>query len=293
MSQPLSAGIAIVTGGATGIGRAIAEEYLKRGDAVVIADINARAAGQTADELSEIGRCLAITTDVSNEESVIELVQRTREELGGVNYLVNNAGIHLHKLIVDTELVEWERQLEVQLTGPFLCSREVARDMLRHNAHGAIVNIVSVAARMGRIKGAAHSASKAGLIMLTQTLAMELGQHGIRVNAIAPGLIDTESQRAEEVISSVYKQAYVKEIPLGRLGEASEIADAAMFLCSDKARWITGQTLFVDGGFMSGNLSLQGNQDFFAEIPEHQREPTQGRSGEDIGNRDRDWRIGQ
>jgi NAD(P)-dependent dehydrogenase (short-subunit alcohol dehydrogenase family) len=107
--------------------------------------------------------------------------------------------------------------------------------------------------------------------MLTQALAMELGPHGIRVNAIAPGLIDTESQRAEEVISSAYKQAYVREIPLGRLGEPSEIADAAMFLCSDKARWITGHTLFVDGGFMSGNLSLQGNQDFFAEIPDHQR----------------------
>ena len=129
------------------------------------------------------------------------------------------------------------------------------------------MNIVSVAAKMGRVKGAAHSASKAGLVMLTQALAMELGGHGIRVNAIAPGLIDTESQRAEEVISTAYKQAYVREIPLGRLGEPSEIADAVMFLCSDAARWISGHTLFVDGGFMAGNLSLQGNTDFFAEMP--------------------------
>jgi NAD(P)-dependent dehydrogenase (short-subunit alcohol dehydrogenase family) len=135
-----------------------------------------------------------------------------------------------------------------------------------------MINIVSVAARMGRVKGSAHSASKAGLVMLTQALAMELGGHGIRVNAIAPGLIDTESQRAEEVISTAYKQAYVREIPLGRLGEPSEIADAVMFLCSDAARWITGHTLFVDGGFMAGNLSLQGNQDFFAELPLERRE---------------------
>lgn len=271
MSAASTGKVAIVTGGATGIGRAIAEQYLRRGDAVVIADLNASMAEQTAAELGTLGRCLAITTDVSNEAAVIELVRRTRAELGGVDYLVNNAGIHLHKLIVDTELAEWERQLEVQLTGPFLCSREVARDMLRHGTQGAMVNIVSVAARMGRVKGSAHSASKAGLVMLTQTLAMELGGHGIRVNAIAPGLIDTESQRAEEVISTTYKQLYTREIPLGRLGEPSEIADAVMFLCSDAARWITGHTLFVDGGFMAGNLSLQGNQDFFAELPLEQK----------------------
>ncbi|RIK46878.1 MAG: hypothetical protein DCC58_01765 [Chloroflexi bacterium] len=263
--------VAIVTGGATGIGRAIAEQYIARGDAVVIADLNASMAEQTARELSANGRCLAVHTDVSNEASVVAMVQRTRAELGSIDYLVNNAGIHLHKLVVDTSLAEWQRQIDVQLTGPFLCAREVARDMLAHGTRGAMVNIVSVAARMGRVKGVAHSASKAGLVMLTQGLAMELGGHGIRVNAIAPGLIDTESQKAEEVISSTYKNLYLKEIPLGRLGEPSEIADAVMFLCSDQARWITGHTLFVDGGFMSGNLSLQGNTDYFAEMPLAQR----------------------
>lgn len=264
-------GVAIVTGGATGIGRAIAKAFLRRGDAVVIADINAGLAERTAGELGQHGPCLALVTDVSDEAAVVELVRRTRDELGGVDYLINNAGVHLHKLIVDTELAEWNRQLEVQLTGPFLCAREVARDMLRHGTRGAMVNIVSVAARMGRVKGATHSASKAGLVMLTQTLAMELGSAGIRVNAVAPGLIDTESQRDEAVIASAYKEAYVRELPLGRLGETDEVADAVMFLCSDAARWITGHTLFVDGGFMAGNLSLQGNQDLFAEIPEHQR----------------------
>jgi NAD(P)-dependent dehydrogenase (short-subunit alcohol dehydrogenase family) len=267
VSATPSGAVAIVTGGATGIGRAIAEQYVRRGDAVVIADLNGPLGEQAARELRQFGRCLALQTDVSDEASVIALVRGAREELGTITYLVNNAGIHLHKLIIDTELAEWNRQLAVQLTGPFLCAREVARDMLGHGTRGAIVNIVSVAAKMGRVKGAAHSASKAGLVMLTQALAMELGGHGIRVNAIAPGLIDTESQRAEEVISTAYKQAYVREIPLGRLGEPSEIADAVMFLCSDAARWISGHTLFVDGGFMAGNLSLQGNTDFFAEMP--------------------------
>jgi len=156
----MDAGVAIVTGGATGIGRAIAEAFLRRGDSVMIADMNSELAEQTVNALSEIGRCIAITTDVSNEDSVVEMVRRTREQLGGMNYLVNNAGIYLHKLIVDTELAEWQRQLDVQLTGPFLCSREVARDMLKHGERGAFVNIVSVAARMGRVKGAALCASR-------------------------------------------------------------------------------------------------------------------------------------
>jgi NAD(P)-dependent dehydrogenase (short-subunit alcohol dehydrogenase family) len=269
--QQTDTSVAIVTGGATGIGRAIAEGFLRRGTAVVIADINAPLAAMTVAELRELGQCLAIDTDVTDEAAVQALFRRTREELGGVTWLVNNAGIHLHKLVVDTDLAEWNRQLAVQLTGPFLCAREAARDMLRHGTRGAIVNIVSVAARLGRVKGAAHSASKAGLIMLTQALAMELGGAGIRVNAVAPGLIDTESQRSEAVISSAYKDAYVREIPLGHLGEPRDIAEAVLFLCSDAARWITGHTLVVDGGFMAGNLSLQGNQDYYAEIPEHQR----------------------
>jgi len=258
---------AIVTGAATGIGRAIAELFLARGAAVTIADLNAPLAAQTAAELAATGRCVAIPTDVSDEDSVHAMVAGTRAAFGTVDYLVNCAGIHLHKLVVETERAEWDRQLAVQLTGPFLCSREVARDMLAHGTRGAMVNIVSAAARMGRVKGSAHCASKAGLVGLTQVLAMELGAHGIRVNAVGPGLIDTESQRDEAVISSAYKAAYLKEIPLGKLGESVDIAEAVVFLCSDAARWITGHTLYVDGGFLAGNLSLQGLQDLFDETP--------------------------
>lgn len=258
---------AIVTGAATGIGRAIAELFLQRGAPVVIADVNSGLAQDTASELQQIGNCISIPTDVSDESSIIRLVERTCEELGNPHYLVNCAGIHLHKLVIETERAEWDRQLAVQLTGPFLCSREVARSMLQNETQGAIVNIVSAAARMGRVKGSAHCVSKAGLTMLTQVLAMELGPHNIRVNAVGPGLVDTESQRDEAVISSGYKQAYLKELPLARLGEPIDIAEAVLFLCSDAARWITGQTLFVDGGFLAGNLTLQGLHDLFDETP--------------------------
>lgn len=259
--------VAIVTGGATGIGRAIAEHFLKEGASVVLADINSSLADSTAAELSAAGPTIAVRTDVADESSAQSLVEQTRKTFGGIDFLVNCAGIHFHKLVVETDLAEWNRQLDVQLNGPFLCSREVARDMLAHQTEGAIVNIVSAAARMGRVKGSAHCASKAGLVMLTQVMAMELGSAGIRVNAVGPGLIDTESQRDEAVISTAYKQAYIKELPISRLGEPQEVAEMVMFLCSDAASWITGQTIYVDGGFLAGNLALQGLEDIFDETP--------------------------
>jgi NAD(P)-dependent dehydrogenase (short-subunit alcohol dehydrogenase family) len=272
-SSDFAGHVAIVTGAATGIGKEIAALFLRRGaTGVVVADINGSMAERAADELRSIGPCIAIQTDVADEASVAAMVQGCRAAFDRVDSLVTSAGVHLHKLVVDTSVDEWNRQLSVQLTGPFICAREVARDMLAHETHGSIVNIVSAAARMGRVKGAAHCASKAGLTLLTQVLAMELGPHGIRANAVGPGLIDTESQRDEAVMSTAYKTAYMKEIPLGKLGEPVDIAEAVLFLCSDAARWLTGQTLYVDGGFLAGNLSLQGLADLFDETPMAHRE---------------------
>ena len=242
--------VAIVTGAATGIGSAIAESFLMRGASVVIADINIALAETTAAKLRRFGNCLATYTDVSDEQSVAAMVQHTQAEMGNPDYLINSAGIILHRTVIETSQDEWNRQLAVQLTGPFLCSREVARNMLQHGTRGSIVNIVSAAARMGRIKGAAHCASKAGLVMLTQVLAMELGQHGIRVNAVAPGYIDNEF--TAELRSDPARSAELAaRIPAGRWGHDDEIADAVYWLASPQASYVHGHTLAVDGGWLS------------------------------------------
>ncbi len=188
------------------------------------------------------------------------------DQLGRIDILVNNAGVVVHKLLVDLELDAWQRQLDVQLTGPFLTIKHVGRHMMARAAldrrGGKIVNISSVSAVMGRVKGGPHCAAKGGLTMLTKVAAMELAAYGVNVNAVAPGLIDVPSQRAEENISTAYKTRYLQEVPLGRMGETSDIAQMVLFLCSDAAGWITGQLYLVDGGLMAGHYSFQGNHDF-------------------------------
>jgi 3-oxoacyl-[acyl-carrier protein] reductase len=134
--------------------------------------------------------------------------------------------------------------------------------MIARGGGGKIVNISSVSAVMGRHKAAAHCAAKGGLTMLTKVLAMELGEYQVNVNAVAPGLIDVPSQRAEENISSEYKRSYLNELPLGRIGEVEDITHMVMFLCSEEANWITGQLMLVDGGLMSGHYSFRGQGDF-------------------------------
>jgi NAD(P)-dependent dehydrogenase (short-subunit alcohol dehydrogenase family) len=185
---------------------------------------------------------------------------------GRIDILVNNAGVVVHKLLVDLEMEAWQRQLDVQLTGPFLTTKHVGRHMMARSAlgqrGGKIVNISSISAVMGRVKGGPHCAAKGGLTMLTKVAAMELAAYGVNVNAVAPGLIDVPSQRAEENISTAYKTRYLQEVPLGRMGETADIAQMVLFLCSDAADWITGQLYLVDGGLMAGHYSFQGNHDF-------------------------------
>jgi NAD(P)-dependent dehydrogenase (short-subunit alcohol dehydrogenase family) len=138
----------------------------------------------------------------------------------------------------------------------------IARHDVTGDGGGRIVNISSVSALMGRVKGGAHCASKGGLTMLTKVAAMELAPYGVTVNAVAPGLVDVSSQRAEENISTAYKTRYLQEVPLARMGDPSDVARMVLFLCSDDAGWITGQLHLVDGGLMSGHYSFQGNHDF-------------------------------
>jgi NAD(P)-dependent dehydrogenase (short-subunit alcohol dehydrogenase family) len=255
--------VAIVTGAGNGIGLVIANKFAAEGAKVIVADINDSAGERTAREIIDSGgTALSITTDVSDEKQVKTMVEKVLSHFGQIDVLVNNAGISVHKLLIELEREAWDRQIEVQLTGPFLTIKHVGRQMIAQGKGGKIVNISSIAAMMGRIKTGPHCASKGGLTMLTKVAAMELAKHGINVNAVAPGLIDVPAQRDEQNLSEAYKNSYMKEVPLGRMGLPSDIANMVLFLSSSEAEWITGQLFPVDGGLMSGNYSFQGTHDF-------------------------------
>jgi NAD(P)-dependent dehydrogenase (short-subunit alcohol dehydrogenase family) len=255
--------VVIVTGAGNGIGLAIAHAYAAEGARVVVADINEASGDRAVAEIRDVGgEAISVPTDVADEVTVVAMVKAVLDQLGRIDILVNNAGIVVHKLLVDLDRSDWDRQLAVQLTGPFLTSKHVARHMIKRGGGGRMVNISSVSAVMGRIKGGPHCAAKAGLTLLTKVLAMELAQYGINVNAVAPGLIDVPAQRDEENLSAAYQTRYMEEVPLGRMGQPSDIAKAVLFLSSDDAAWITGQLYLVDGGLMAGHYSFQGVHDF-------------------------------
>ena len=254
--------VAIVTGGGNGIGLTIANRLVAEGAKVVIADINASAGTRTAQEIvNSGGTALSVPTDVTDEDQVESLVEKVRNHYGRIDILVNNAGVSAHKLLVEMDRGTWDRQIEVQLTGPFLTIKHVGRQMIAQNG-GRIVNISSAASVMGRLKAGPHCASKGGLNMLTKVAAMEMAEHGINVNAVAPGLINVPSQREEINPSEEYKTSYLKQVPLGRIGQPSDIANMVLYLCSSETEWITGQLFLVDGGLMSGHYSFRGSHDF-------------------------------
>jgi 3-oxoacyl-[acyl-carrier protein] reductase len=255
--------VAIVTGAGNGIGLGIAHAFAAEGAQVVIADISAESGARAAAEIQAAGgQALSVPTDVSDEARVQAMVETVVAQLGRIDILVNNAGVVVHKALVDLEREAWDRQLDVQLTGPFLTIKHVGRHMMGREGGGQIVNISSVSAVMGRVKGGPHCAAKGGLTMLTKVAAMELAEYGVRVNAVAPGLIDVPAQRVEENLSQAYQTRYMQEVPLGRMGQPADIANMVLFLCSDEASWITGQLHLVDGGLMSGHYSFQGTHDF-------------------------------
>ncbi len=255
--------VAIVTGGGNGIGLAIANRFATEGAKVVVADINDSAGARTANDIIKSGgTAVSITTDVTDEDQIKTLVEKVLDHFGQIDILVNNAGISVHKLLVELELEAWNRQIEVQLTGPFLTIKHVGRQMMAQSEGGKIVNISSVASVMGRFKAGPHCSAKGGLNMLTKVAAMELAEYGVNVNAVAPGLIDVPAQRDEINLSEAYKTSYLKEVPLGRIGLPSDIANMVLYLCSSEAEWITGQLFLVDGGLMSGHYSFQGTHNF-------------------------------
>ena len=247
MSPGLVGRRALVTGGASGIGKATVERFSADGAAVVV---NYRGDPEPAEELvrSLAGEAFAVKADISEEEDVIALFGAAAEHLGGpVDLLVNNAGVEAPFALVDMELEEWNRVLGVNLTGPFLCAREAARALLAAEAPGTIVNVSSVHEVIPWPLFGHYCASKGGLKLFTQTIARELAPHDIRVASVAPGAILTPINR-ELMEDEDKRREQEEQIPLGRLGTPEEIAAAIAWVAGPEASYVTGATMFVDGG---------------------------------------------
>jgi len=240
---------AIVTGGAQGIGKAIAAAYAAEGACVLIGDINGDRAAETARELG--GGVRAIKVDVGEPDCGRVLVDSCADAFGRVDILVNNAGIGINVRTVDVKLEDWERVIRINLTGAFLCAQAAARRMIEQGS-GKIINICSLSGQRGGVGRAAYGSAKAGLELLTKVMAVELAEQGIHVNAIVPGPIATDVGRAMHDPDTV--AAYNFLVPQRRYGEPDEIARAAVFLASSESDYVNGHSLNVDGGFQAAGL---------------------------------------
>lgn len=240
--------VALVTGAAMGIGAAIAQRFVQAGAAVVVFDINDEAARQIAQSLGRQGRVLAIHGDVAREVDVQSAVAQTVQQFGALDILVNNAGIERPGQVADYSSGDWDRVLDVNLKGYFLFAKYSFPHM--RGRGGAMVNISSVHAFVSYVDNAAYDASKAGIIGLTRALALEYGPEKIRVNAICPGYINTpmmDQWLAIQPDAAAAMKQVLSFHPMGRIGTPRDIADAALFLASDAAEFISGTYLVVDG----------------------------------------------
>lgn len=238
--------VAVVTGSGRGIGEAVALALSKEGACVVVSDIDAGSAQKTSDQINSMqGKSIAVRADVSSRSEVRDLFNKTIERFGRIDILVNNAGIFSRTPILEISEDQWDRVIDVNLKGTFLCCQEAVPVMLKQR-YGRIVNMASLAGKRGGVtSGINYASSKGGVISLTRALAKQLAPHNILVNAIAAANIETEMLQAYEPEA---REKQLREIPLGRYGRPEEVAKVVVFLVSDDAGYIVGETINVNGG---------------------------------------------
>lgn len=237
--------VAIVTGSAQGIGKAIALKLASAGANIVVTDTNAEGIEQTANEIKSLGcKTIAVRCNVADGKEVNELLKKTQEAFPTIDILVNNAGITRDNLLIRMDEKDWDLVLSVNLKGSFLVTKAVSPVMMRQR-YGRIVNVASVVGLMGNAGQVNYAASKGGLIAFTKSVAKELAARNITCNAVAPGFIETPmtGKLPEKV-----KESYIKAIPLNRFGSADDVANAILFLASEDSGYITGQVIGIDGG---------------------------------------------
>jgi len=237
--------IIIVTGSTRGIGRSIAEEFAQEGAMVIIFGRNAQAAAEIARSIVDKGhQAEGYGCDVTNLQNVTEIVQIIIDKYKRVDILVNNAGITKDNLLLRLSENDWDEVISINLKGTFNCSKAVLKPMLKAKA-GRIINISSIIGIIGNVGQANYAASKAGIMGLTKSTALEIASRGITVNAIAPGYIETDMTAQ---LNNATREKMLKDIPMGKFGSAGDVAQTCLFLASDEASYITGQTIVVDGG---------------------------------------------
>jgi len=242
---------AIVTGARRGIGRGIALALAKAGANVAVSDIDKNECEKVVAEIERLGvKGIAIKADVSSSADVNAMIRQTAKKFGGVDIMVNNAGIYFSKPLIETTENDWDRLIGINLKGVFLCTKSAVAEMIKQGRGGKVISISSIAGEVGFANSSAYCASKAGIINLTRELAIELAKHKINVNSVAPGVIETP-MTAGMLNDKKTKAGLLASIPRGRVGMPEDIANAVVFLASDEADYITGATLAVDGGWIS------------------------------------------
>lgn len=249
----LTGKVALVTGASQGMGKAHAKALAKQGAKVAVTDLDEQKCAAVVEEIkSEGGEAVSFKMDVSNKAEVDQVIDQVIGQFGRLDILVNNAGIFNAKSSLEITEEEWNKMIDINLKGEFLCAQRAAKEMAK-NKWGRIINIASIASgQVGvGVAGAAHyTASKGGIIGMTETMAIELAPLGININVIAPGAIDTPMAQASQLPKEIM-DAMMAKIPLKRMGRPEEVAAAAVFLASEEASYITGATLYVDGGWLA------------------------------------------